>query len=199
MLEHLFGSKTRVKLLQIFLNNPSEPHYLRELARVLKIQLNAVRREIANLEKIGIIKSVDVVPVKTAKKGKNKRGAGSKKYFLADSEFLLYPELKALMLKAQLLLERDLVSKIERLAKLKLLILSGIFVGAENQTTDMLIVGSVNRNSLAKIIRQFEKQINREINYTVLSYQEYKYRQDITDRFLYDILEGKKMIIVSKL
>ena len=213
MLEHLFGSKTRINLLRLFLNNPSQPYYLRELARKLKTQLNSVRREVNNLEKIGIVKSVQLV--NSAKSGtgeklrkkkrerKTRRHAvslrtGSKKYFLADADFILYPELKGLLLKAQLLLERNFVGKIEKMSKVKIFILTGIFVGMEGFVTDMLLVGTVNRKRLAKIVKEFEKELGRNINYTVMSQQEYKYRQDITDRFLYDILENRKILIVDK-
>ncbi len=200
MLEQLFGSKTRVKLLRLFLNNSSQPYYLRELARHLKTQLNSVRREVNNLERLGIIKSVKLAvepPAKTA--GSKKKKGGSKKYFLADTNFILYPELKALLLKAQLLLERNFVSRVEHLASLKLFILSGIFVGMEGFATDILLVGSINRKRLAAIVREFEKELNHSINYTVMSIQEFNYRKDITDRFLYDILEGRKIVIVDKL
>ena len=60
MLEQLFGSKTRVKVLRLFLNNPGQPYYLREIAREVKSQLNSVRREVNILEKLGIIKSVEL-------------------------------------------------------------------------------------------------------------------------------------------
>lgn len=202
MLEHLFGSKTRVNLLQLFLNNPSQPYYLRELARKLKTQLNSVRREVNNLEKIGIIKSVQLVVPLTGKKGKKVKKTikrGSKKYFLADTDFILYPELKGLLLKAKLLLERSFVSKIEKMAKVKLFILTGAFVGIEGFVTDMLLVGTVNRKRLAHIVKEFEKELSHSINYTVMSQQEFNYRQDITDRFLYDILEGKKIVIIDKI
>jgi len=202
MLEHLFGSKTRINLLRLFLNNPSQPYYLRELARKLKIQLNSVRREVNNLEKIGIIKSVESgAPAAEEKKPKKKKKKtrGSKKYFLADVDFILYPELKGLLLKAQLLLERSFVRKIEKMAKVRIFILTGIFVGTEDFPTDMLLVGTANRGKLAKIVRDFEKELGHVINYTVMSQQEFKYRHDITDRFLYDILEGRKIIIVDKI
>jgi len=201
MLEQLFGSTTRVKLLRLFLNNPSQPYYLRELARKLKTQLNSVRREVINLEKIGIIKSVQLVGPgleKNKPKKKEEKTQGSKKYFLANTDFVLYPELKALLLKAQLLLERSFVGKIEGMSKVKLFILTGIFVGVEGFVTDILLVGTVNRKKLNKIVHDFEKEWGRSINYTVMTQQEFKYRQDITDRFLYDILEGRKIIIVDK-
>lgn len=206
MLEQLFGSKTRVRILRLFLNNPSQPYYLRELARKLKSQLNSVRREINNLEKMGIIKGVKPAGDKADKeaekspKAKNKKLiSGSKKYFVANIDFILYPELKALLLKAQLLSEKSFVRKIESLAPVKLLILTGIFVGSPNGSTDMLLVGAVNRKKLAKITKEFEKNLNRGVNYTIMSQQEFRYRRDITDRFLYDILEGKKMVIVDKI
>ena len=200
MLEQLFGSKTRVRILRLFLNNPSQPYYLRELTRKLKSQLNSVRREINNLGKMGIIKSVKPAEDKEAKEAKGKKMiSGGKKYFITDTDFILYPELKTLFLKAQLLSEKSFVRKIENLASVKLLILTGVFVGLQNASTDLLLVGAVNRRKLAKIAKEFEKDLNHGINYTVMSQQEFRYRRDITDRFLYDILEGKKMVIVDKI
>lgn len=203
MLEQLFGSKTRVKLLRLFLNNQNQPYYLRELARKLKTQLNSVRREVENLEQLGIIKSAEA-PVKEEKeldkkKKKAAKPSSNKKYLLTNTEFILYPELKALLLKAQLLLERSFIIKIERLAKIKLFILSGIFVGNDSAATDMLLVGTINHKRLAAVVKEFEREFGRSINFTVMSPQEFKYRQDITDRFLYDILEGKKIVIVDKI
>src|SRR3989338_5449570 len=145
MLEQLFGSKTRVNLLGLFLNNPAQPYYLRQLARKFKIQLNSIRREVENLEKFGVIKSVSQPQAEPGKRSVKAKKPGSKKYFLANTSFILYPELKAFLIK------------------------------------------------------RFEKELNREINYTVMTYQEYKYRHDITDRFLYEILGGKKIVIVNKL
>jgi len=197
MLEQLFGSKTRVNLLRLFLNNPQQPFYLRELARKIKTQLNSIRREVENLEKIGIIKSVQLLVGKENQGDKAKKG--SKKYFLANQDFILYPELKALILKAQLLLERDFVDQIEKMVKVKLFILTGAFVGLEGCTTDMLLVGTVNHKAMARMVKDFEKKLNHGINYTVMSNQEFRYRQDVTDRFLYDILEGRRIVIVDKL
>src|ERR1041384_6507137 len=57
MIEQLFGSKTRVKLLQLFYSNPNRSFYVREITRKIDEQINSVRRELSNLLSIGIIKS----------------------------------------------------------------------------------------------------------------------------------------------
>src|ERR1700716_3670526 len=57
MIEQLFGSKTRVKLLQLFYSNPNRSFYVREITRKIDEQINSVRRELANLLSIGIISS----------------------------------------------------------------------------------------------------------------------------------------------
>lgn len=201
MLEQIFGSKTRVRLLMLLLNNPDKPFYLREISRKIGVQLNSVRREVINLEKNEIVKSVkmlsdDQEAGKIKKKSKPKK---YKKYYLINTESVIYPELKAMFLKAQLLLEKSLIKEIEKIAYVQYLVLTGTFVGLENFSTDLLLVGKVNKRNIAKVIRRFERELNRQINYTVMSTQEFKYRQDITDRFLYDILENKKIVVMDKL
>src|SRR5438034_9731944 len=57
MIEQLFGSKTRVKLLQLFYSNPNRSFYVREITRKVDEQINSVRRELSNLLNIGIIVS----------------------------------------------------------------------------------------------------------------------------------------------
>jgi len=201
MLEQLFGSKTRVRLLRLLLNNPGQPFYLREITRRIKVQLNSVRREMINLEKVGLVQSVKMMPAdEEAKKSKKKKKPKKyKKYYLINTDSVIYPELKAMFLKGQLLLEKSLIKEIEKIAQIKYLVLTGSFVGLEGLATDLLLVGKVNKKNISRIIKKFEKELNRQINYTVMSWQEFKYRQDITDKFLYDILEGKKIVVVDKL
>lgn len=190
MLEHIFGSKTRVKLLALFLKDPDKSFFVRELTRKLKLQINAIRRELNNLEEIDIIK--------INKKGAGKAASGlEKKYYQANKDFVLYPELKGLFFKSQLLLRQSLLDELTKLGKINYLVLTGIFSGERIAFgTDMLIVGRVNRQKLAKLIKVFETDLGHEINYTVMTPEEFKYRKDITDKFLYEILESNKKIVV---
>lgn len=206
MLEQLFGSITRVKLLQRFLTNPDRPYYLRELARAIHMQLNSVRREVANLERIGIITpmlSATPLPGSRAAERAGRKTASPghqlKKFYLANGSFLLYPELKALLVKAQLLVEQKLVERIVRIAKIRYLALTGIFVGLEGFSTDLLLVGTVNRKRLAALMQQFERELDHPINYTVMTVGEFRYRHNVTDKFLYTVLENKKIVVINHL
>ncbi len=195
MLEHLFGSKTRVQLLRVFLNNPESFFFVRELTRTLGTHLNSVRRELDNLEQLGIIQSHTKIDLEREIEKKLK---DNKKYYKLDNNFIFVEELRALLIKAQVILEKSLVQKIERLGNIYFCMLSGIFVGRTDASVDLLMVGKVNRASLLRLIKNFERELGRQINYTIMTESDFKYRKDVTDRFLYDLLEGKNMIVVDK-
>lgn len=191
MLEQLFGSKTRINLLKLFLNNQEKNFYVREITRELNTQINSVRRELKNLEELGIIFSVKDEEKKPAKR--------EKKYYRANPDFIFFPELKALLLKAKLMLERNLVDDMKKMGSVKYLVLTGIFTDVSDASTDILIVGKVNEKKLKRLIKKFERELSHEINYTVLPKAEFQYRKDVTDRFLYNILENKKIVVVNEL
>lgn len=184
MLDQIFSSRTRVKLFRLFLSNPENKYFVRELTRKIGERINSVRRELENLEKIGLLQSEII---------------GQKKYYQANTNFILFQELKALILKSQLILERNLARNLKKLGQISFLALAGIFTGQKDSKTDILIVGKINRRKLRKLINQFHKDLDHKIRYTVMSKQEFIYRNDLTDKFLYDILENKKIVIIDKI
>lgn len=193
MLEHIFGSKTRVKLLSLFLKNPDKSFFVRELTRKLDLQINSIRRELTNLDKIGIIKI-------NRKIIDNSGGGKVKKYYQINKDFILYHELKVLFVKSQFLIRQGFLNKLTQLGKIDFLVLAGIFVGERMPLkTDILIVGRINRQNLTKLIKKFESDFGHEINYTIMSLDEFEYRKNITDKFLYDILDGKNIVVVDKI
>ena len=197
MLEKLFGSNSRVKILKLFLLNPAAKFYIRQLSRDLKLQLNSVRRELENLEKFGILTS-DIKNEETVNGGKEAAGGQEKKYFRANPNFVLFDEIKALIVKAQILYEKDFVRKLNSIGKVKLLVLTGIFVNNPSSLIDILIVGKINKPKLVKLIRELEIELGKEINFTVFDSHEFKYRRDITDIFLYGILDGRKLVVIDE-
>lgn len=203
MLDQLFGSKIRVKLLQLFLANPDNKYYIRELTRLLDSQINSIRREVENLASFGIVmeaqlekneeKVIDEIQAKVDK------SESQKKYFKANKDFPLFRELKSLMLRSHLIVKNALLKDILKVGNIQYLALTGIFIENSNSPVDILIVGKLAKDKLEKIISNFEKELNRSINYTLMSLTEFKYRMDITDRFLYEIMDGDKVVILDKI
>lgn len=223
MLEKLFGSNTRVKILKLFLLHPEEKYYIRQLARDLKSQVNSIRRELDNLENFGLLVSnlsadANNSATKEAEAKQNLeklfRGeivvaspkaiepaspsGGEKKYYQANKSFVLFEEIKALIMKSQVLYEKDFIKKLNKIGTPKLFILTGIFVNRPSLPVDMLIVGKVDKSRLLKVVKDLEKEMGREINFTLMDVKEFKYRKDITDIFLYSILDGDKVIVVDE-
>jgi hypothetical protein len=188
MLSSLFGSPARVKILSAFLTKPDEKYYLRQLARDLELQVNSVRREIINLEEIGLI-----IPIAGETKAKEK------KYYTINKGFLLFPEMKALFIKSQVLSTKEFAENVQKLYTPKLLILAGFFVEDANSKTDILIVGKINKDKFIKTVRDLEVMIGREVNYTIMEEKEYLYRREVLDIFLNKIMEGQKIVISDSL
>ena len=183
-LEQLFGSKTRFGLLKLFCQDKERRFFLRELARLADNQLNAVRREVANLESMGIIREMASDDAK-------------KKFYQLNTNFVLADEISSLVIKSELLAKKNLVSLITGMGNVDLCILTGTLLGVQ-APCDILIVGRINKDELGKTIRKFEAEMGKAIAYTVLAPEEYKQRKSLTDKFLFGILESKKMVAVDK-
>lgn len=196
MLEHLFGSKTRVKLMTLFLNHPEESYFIRELTRLIGTQINAVRREIDNLAKMGLIIASEAVDEGEA--GKVKRPGLKRKYYRANPRFPLLSEIQALMSKSNFLMERHLDKEIASLGNVSYLAFMGSFLG-KTAPVDLFVVGTVDMEKLKKLVQRTEHEFGFEVNFTCLSPGEFKYRKDIADRFLTSVLNSPKHTVIDQL
>jgi hypothetical protein len=194
-LEQLFGSKTRARLLALFLQHPEQSFFVRELTRKIDAQLNSVRRELQNLVELGILMERVDQPVAAAKSSL----ADKKKYYVANPSFMLYEDLRSLFTKASVLLKNNLVQEIDDAGTIAYLAFTGRFVGTAGAPTDILVVGEVEPKALQKVVAQFEEELGHEINYTLLKKEEFLYRRQVTDRFLFSILEGEKIVMIDRI
>ena len=191
MIEQLFGSKTRVKLLYLFYGNPNRPFYVREITRKIDEQINSVRRELSNLLAIGIITSAS-------------DSSDNKLYYEVNQKFEHYEPLLAIFggkKKPSVVRKKASGSDESGLAavgNVELALYTGQFTRDETAGIDLLVVGNVNRNKLQKYVSELEVREGKEIRYTVFSVEEFRYREQIHDRFL-DLLKGaKKQVLVDK-
>ena len=182
MLKQLFTSNTRVKLLSLFLLNPDEEYFIRELTRKLDEQINSVRRELDNLKKLGLLKS----------KEQNR-----KKYFIVNKNFAIFNELRSIFVKA--LSDHEHVSrKIMKFGEIDVMVLSGIFVNKEAQL-DLLLVGQVDREKLEEFFNN-ELETKRPVRYSVLTKEDYIYRRQCKDKFLHDLMnDATNVVAINKL
>jgi len=198
MLEHLFGSKTRLKLLKIFFRKSSESFFVRELTRILDVQINAVRRELILLLKADIIKEMENINIE--KKAEEKSGSNLRKYYTLNKESILYPELQALLVKAQVLGEKKFTDEIiEKAGDLKLFILAGQFTGDKSAPSDMLLVGKIKERSIMLIVKKYEVEFGFEIRYTLMTEEEFTDRRHVMDKFLFSIFEIGHIKVLNKL
>lgn len=181
-LKSFFGSKTRVKLLGLFLLHPKNEYFIRELTRMLKEQINSIRRELDNLKKTGLLKTYS----------KNR-----KKYYYLNPDFELLTEFQGIF--AKLAEPQDNIAKqVAGLGELDFLLLAGQFVGQKGEV-DMLIVGEMDKAKLKKYV-ETEVSAARPVKYSVLSRADFLYRLDCKDAFVLDLLaQGEKNVPVNKI
>ncbi len=195
MLEQLFGSKTRLKLLRTFFRETERAFFVRELARAIDMQINAVRRELKLLVEIGLVVEIDHQP-----EDEEKSGASLRKYYRLDDSSIIYSELQALLLKEQLMGEQRFIEDLKKKAgDIKLLVLSGKFTGDLISATDLLIVGKIKERVLAKMVGQYEKEFGFDIRYTVMSAEEFEERRYVMDKFIFSLFECKHLKAVNEL
>ncbi|MFH0780252.1 MAG: hypothetical protein V1928_05380 [Parcubacteria group bacterium] len=192
MFEQLFGSKTRVKIMRIFLENPDKKFFVRELTRLSDSLINSVRRELDNLIDLGLIKVQELKP----KESGEAKGLNTKRYYHLNKKNLFHKDLLNLFNKGKLLVEKKFLDKIKALGEVKYVSLGGFFAEDDKAKTDILIIGTLEREKAAEAFKKFEIQIGRPINYTILDEEEFKLRRDIADKFLSDIISNEKNIVV---
>jgi hypothetical protein len=215
MLEKLFASELKIKILNLFFSWPEKKYDFGELSRALNLKAVLLQRELGIFIKLGLVNSFSekILAVEeiitenqeSVKKFKKARAQKSparpkiKTFFQINKEFFLFSEIKALLAKSQVLLSLEVFKELERDCRPRLLLLTGKFVDQSEQPTDILIVGTISRRLLLPAIHKLEQALGWEINFTILSEREFSYRQEIMDIFLYNILEGEKIILVGTL
>jgi len=194
MLNAIFGSAARVKLLNLFLLYPEKRYLLSALSSDSGLSSVAVRRELDNLIKFGLLKEE-----KYREGGEGQKPSGEKKYYSVNTGFILYQEIRALFVKAQILFSEKFLEGLQKMCRPKFLALTGLFTNYPEAQTDLLIVGTFRRTAFLRLVKGLEKDLGREINFTILNEREFRYRQEVMDIFLYNILEGKILVLIDNL
>lgn len=192
MIDALFGSKTRVKLLHLFLNNPGKSFYVREITRLIDEQINSVRRELSNMLSIDII---------TSETNDNKL------YYEVNQRYEYYVPLRAIFADEPVEAKTAIAVKpasqqawltaFEQLPGVRLVVTAGVLVRGSASSIDILIVGETPAAKIKAAVKAAEKAEGRELNYTTMPYEEFYYRLSVRDKFVTEIINGKHMVLVD--
>lgn len=195
MIDALFGSKTRVKLLHLFLNNPGKAFYVREITRLIDEQINSVRRELSNMLEVGIITS---------------DSADNKLYYEINQQYEFYTPFRAIFAKQKVTAatsgaglsssQKDAPAWRGALAELpgiRVGVIAGALVAGSASPVDILLVGNVPAAKAKAFVTSVEKSEGRELSYSVLSYDEFYYRLSVRDKFIMSVLHNKPVVVVD--
>ncbi|MBP7832627.1 MAG: winged helix-turn-helix transcriptional regulator [Candidatus Levybacteria bacterium] len=184
MLKDLITSKTRVKLLSLFLDNQSEMYHVREIVRRVNEEINAVRRELILLEKKGVL---------------SREPRANRVYYYLDKNYPYYYDLLRLNAKSSGL-GFDIIKNKVKLGKIKYAMLSGKFtrkIRENPDDVDLLIVGTVVLPELSLIVKQEETKRGEEINYTVMTEEEFIFRKKRLDPFITSVISGSRVMLIG--
>jgi hypothetical protein len=185
LLEDLVISKVRVKMLQLFLSHPGSIYHVRDIVRKVDEEINAVRRELAHMEKAGMLA---------------KEARANRLFYGFRKDYILFFELMELVGKTTGL-GWDIVKNKAKLGKIKYAMMSGRFLRGlphlGSNDVDLLIVGSVVLPELSQFVKNEESRRERELNYTVMSEEEFAFRKRRRDPFILEILQGSRVMLVG--
>jgi hypothetical protein len=182
-LQDIITSRVRVKVLELFLSRPDQIYYIREATRLVGEEINAVRRELIKLTEDGLLFC---------------ENRGNRQYYGANKKYLFFPELQQMVFK-----EISLGKKIRRLRRklgtLEYVVFTPAFFNhlPKSDALDVLIIGEVVVPELELLLKEEEKTLGREINFTIFDEKEFKFRKQRRDPFIMEVLYGKRMMIVG--
>ena len=178
-LEKLFGSKTRAKLLALFFENPDKSYYVREITRVIEEQINSVRRELTNLNALGLVKIENY-------ENKVYYSANMKHPFARPMTEIFSRKVTTTgpaEAEEPASVWEEYVRPVENI--LNALLVTNRLPGQEG--LDLLIIGNDYQRKLTRWAELVEKKMGKPLNYAIMTREDYLYRKSVRDKFLADL------------
>lgn len=185
ILENLFGSKEKARLLRFFLQNPEREYEFSQIVKRNMLKAVSAKKELESLKRVKFI-------LVRIRKGKV--------FYILNQDFVFYPELKNLVSKDNIYPQSKSLSKVKNLGNIKLAAISGAFINYHKSKADMILVGDgISRAKLKNLMSALEAEIGKEIDFVLMSGEEFKYRLNMLDKFILEFLEGPHEELVNKI
>lgn len=205
LLQILFESTTKIRLLRLFMQNQERDFTAQEIEQLIQIKRASFIRDLNKFVKAGLVKEKLGVSRETKKESsllsKKQKKAKIKKipYYFVNTAFPVFHELYDLIIKSSTASRKKILSSIKRIGKIRLAVLAGIFLNDETARLDLMIVGDdIKRRSLDKFLTVIESEIGKTLRYSIMDTDEFRYRMNMYDRFLRDVLEHQHEKLINR-
>jgi len=183
VLDKLFPSKAKVEILKVFLFNPDNSFYQRQISHLTHQSIRGVQRELEKLQEIGLV---------------NGSRQGNRMYYKTNRKCSIFEELKNIFFKATGI--ADALKNNFKGKDIKIAFIYGSYARGDedfSSDVDLMIVGSISSRELSAILSEPKRKLMREINYAIFSLQEFAKRKKQKDHFIESVLKDKKIFIVG--
>jgi len=201
VLSALFGSESRVRMMRLFLFNPENCFDLFDVCDKSKISSKDVKKEFLALEKATFIKRKDFYKtIKKVKNGKTEEIKNKVHGYCLNKDFTYMSAIKQLLINSKTFEDNELVKKLTKIGKIKLLIVSGVFIDQQDSRVDILIVGNnLNKTTMNKVIKSIEAELGKELVYAFFETSDFEYRLQMFDKLVRDIIDFPHQVLLNKL
>ncbi|MDO8676777.1 MAG: hypothetical protein Q7K16_04000 [Candidatus Azambacteria bacterium] len=184
-LDAIFDSQIRARILKLFLYSPDKNFDFETIKKMLNVSSAVINKQFKSLLAVKFIIAKNV---------------GGKKFFKVNGNFDFYDELKELIAKASPASKEKMLERLKGLGKIKLAVISGIFINSDTSRADLLVVGDgIKQSKFNNFLKALEAEVGKEVNYALMTTKEFKYRYDMYDRFVHDLLDFKHEKLINKL
>jgi hypothetical protein len=184
ILGKILGNSARVKIMRLFLLNRGKGFVTKDIVKRSRVNPLSVRKELRLLSSIGFIK---------------KRSAVSPEWFF-NSLFKYGEEFENLLLSSDTLSKQAILNNFKKVGRVKLLLVSGIFIKNHDSRVDLLIVGDkLKRSKIEEGIKKIEAEIGTELVYAMFETKEFIYRLNMYDKLVRDILDYPHQVVFDRI
>jgi DNA-binding transcriptional ArsR family regulator len=184
MLEKLLSSRARIEILKLFLFNPENRYYQRQVSNLTGQSIRAVQREVKKLEDAGLIKSNE---------------EGNRIYYKINRASPIFEELKRIFFKTVGIAE-VLKRELKGVELIKVAFIYGSYAKDEEDLKsdiDLMVIGDINSRRLSSLLSKPKNELGREINYIVFDVEDFRNKVNKEDHFLNTVLNEDKIFLVG--
>lgn len=182
--EDLFSDINKLRVIKYFIRNPEDFFEKTDIAKRLNMRTDVVEKQAKRLAVDNFLKV---------------RRNGKVTQYALNNKFYIHPEIRNLINKAIPINDDELISKLQGIGKVQMALVAGVFINNDDSRADMVIVGKINPLKLEKFIKFIESRVCKELNFVVMTAEEFKYRHKMFDRFVHDMLEFPHRKLISKI